>query len=90
MLTLGRLLTSALAPKRRAKADPAYTAFRHLARQHGLTYRVTRDGYIEVDPTALWPRGLMTAHYDWTETETRVRYALARPGAVDADGYYTE
>ena len=91
MKLLGKLLTRAFSPaKKRSAPDPHYKAFRTLVRRHKLDYRVTGDGYIEVQPCAVLPRGLKTVHHDWQETQNRIELCIATPGAVDSDGYYAE
>lgn len=66
--------------------------FRKFARQHKLDYRIYPEGglkYITVEPTALWPDGLETLHYDYEETKGRLQACLDEPSLVE-DGYYSE
>ena len=88
------------APARKRVADPDYLRFRHLAKAHGLQYRLSLDHYLEVeacpalprlhrDQRAL-PRGLKTAHIDWSESAARIQHCIQTPEDVDQDGYYVE
>jgi hypothetical protein len=57
---LTKLFTPAAARK---PADPAYAEFRAYCKQRGITYKVTRDGFIEFSD------GVCFGHYgDWAET----------------------
>lgn len=78
------------APKQKKKADPDYGRFRRLAAKHGFDYSITGDGYIQIKPCAVLPRGLVTAHYDWTETLGRIEYCIDNPSVVDEHGSYRE
>lgn len=78
------------APKSKRKADPDYGRFRRLVAKHGLDYRIPGDGFIEIKPCAVLPRGLTTAHYDWSETLGRIEHCIASPSVVDEHGGYSE
>lgn len=63
--------------------------FKRLAADNGLKWSKSLDGYIEIDPTVNWPRGLSFAHYGWPESHERLKHCLRHPEAV-VDGYYSE
>lgn len=84
---LGKLFS---APKAKRKADPDYGRFRRLAAKHGFKYGISSDGHIEIKACEALPRGLTTAHYDWSETLGRIQHCISNPSAVDEHGGYRE
>lgn len=88
---LSRALSKIFSPaKPRRVACPDYGRFRRLAAKHGLVYELSGDGHIDIRVCRALPRGLSTAHYDWSETLERVEHCIANPELVDANGSYRE
>jgi hypothetical protein len=93
MITLQRELNRMFRAKPARQPDlhaKARRQFKAVAARHGFTFKVERDGYIECSPCAALPKGLTTAHYDWTETLDRIEACIASPEFVDDKGYYSE
>ena len=90
MRDMSRTMTRLFTPARRRVANPDYLRFRRLVKAHGLKYQVTRDNYLEVEACPALPRGLKTAHLDWSESASRVELCIRVPESVDQDGYYAE
>jgi len=93
MITLQRTLNQMFRAKPKRQPDlhaKTRRQFKALAARQGFTFEVCRDGYIECSPCAALPKGLATAHYDWTETLSRIEACIENPEFVDEDGYYSE
>ena len=93
MITLQRTLNQMFRAKPARQPDlhaKARRQFKALAARQGFTFKVERDGYIECSPCAALPKGLTTAHYDWTETLSRIEACIESPEIVDEDGSYSE
>lgn len=91
-MTLNAILNDYLGAPKRRPSDPhraAREAFKRKAARWGFTYRVTRDGYLEVAPFLGFPKGINMPHYDWSESYDRLLDVLEDPGVLDCDGYYT-
>lgn len=87
---LGRLFGAGRAPRYRDKdSDNARAKFKRLAVKHGLAWSKSHDGYIEIDATIAWPRGLVFAHHDWPDSLARLEHCLERPEDC-AEGSYSE
>lgn len=72
-ILLRSILGNALRSKPRRKADPDYGKFRRLAAKHAITYRLTRDGWIDV----IRDGNVITyPHYNWGETLDRLERVL--------------
>ena len=90
MRHMSQTMSRLFAPARKRVADPDYLRFRHLANAHGLQYRLSLDHYLEVEACPALPRGLKTAHIDWSESAARIQHCIQTPEDVDQDGYYVE
>ena len=69
-MQLNRTLTQMFrAPALRQSADPDYAKFRAECKRLGVTYKRSRDGYLELSDGRVFP------HYTWGESLDR----LTRP-----------
>lgn len=90
MRRMSQTMSRHFTPARKRVADPDHLLFRRLAKAHGLQYRITPDKYLEVEAGPALPRGLKTAHIDWSESSARIQHCIQTPEDVDQDGYYAE
>lgn len=63
--TLSRLFSP---PKQQAKKQPEYAAFRAECKRLGVTYKIARDGYIELSDGRAF-----TYYGDWFEALEKLR-----------------
>ncbi len=64
--------------------------FVKLAKQHGWKWEITYDDYLEIEECTMFPRGLITMHYNWTESLERVENCIKYPDDITEEGYYSE
>jgi hypothetical protein len=92
MRTLQRELGRFLGAGRKREPDldrSPRAKFKRLAAREGWQWSKSHDGYIEIDATVAWPRGLSFAFRNWPEALATVEACLADPALV-VDGYYSE
>jgi putative metallohydrolase (TIGR04338 family) len=86
-----------LAPRYKRMSDPgegaAYREFRKLAKTHGFTYKIDRDGslaWLETDTFPNSGKPFMTMHMGWIDVLDRVQRCIEDPSLLDEGGGYSE